>query len=154
MRILKRSLMVLCVIGFIIQFYPIKQTNPPVSFDFNDPIEIKNIVRNACYDCHSNETRWPWYSYIAPASWVIVHDVKKAREKFNFSSWGLIDIEEQNELRQEMWEEVEEGKMPLRRYLILHPEARLSKEQRSMLREWALSIPSYTSNSGLTKTQK
>jgi hypothetical protein len=96
-----------------------------------------DVFRTACYDCHSNETRWPWYGYVAPVSWLVAHDVRDGREELNFSEWSLLLDEDAEELREEIWEEVEEGEMPLRKYRWMHSDARLSEEQRRVLREWS-----------------
>jgi hypothetical protein len=84
----------LIVIGFIgIQFIPVPRTNPPVTSELQwDSPAIKELVRRACYDCHSNETVWPWYSYIAPMSWLVTHDVSEARRHMNFSQWNPGDL--------------------------------------------------------------
>ncbi|WP_028459501.1 heme-binding domain-containing protein [Chloroflexus sp. Y-396-1] len=112
-------------IFIIMQVVPVWawQTNPPVLNDvaWTTP-EAASIARRACYDCHSNETVWPWYSKIAPASWLITYDVIKGRNELNFS----LPLREPAELAKEIAEVVREGEMPPRQYLILHPEARLS----------------------------
>ena len=119
-----------------IQLMPVERSNPPVEADLVAPKEVEAVLRTACYDCHSSETRWPWYSYVAPVSWIIADDVKKARREMTFSEWGVLGPREQLELRQEVWEEIEKGKMPLKKYVILHPSARLDEEQKRLLRDW------------------
>lgn len=121
----------------LIQLWPVDRANPPVTGELEASPELMEVLRGACYDCHSNETRWPWYGYVAPASWLVAHDVHEAREELNFSEWSLMSGEDAAELREEMWEEVEEGEMPLRKYLWLHPEARLSESQRRVLQAWS-----------------
>ncbi|UCF40387.1 MAG: heme-binding domain-containing protein [Gemmatimonadota bacterium] len=121
----------------LIQLWPVERANPPVTAEIAAPPEVMEVLRVACYDCHSNETRWPWYGYVAPVSWLVAHDVNEAREELNFSEWGLLSAEDAAELREEVWEEVEEGEMPLRKYVWLHPEARLSREQRQVLQMWS-----------------
>ena len=93
-----------------------------------DSPETRELVVRACFDCHSNETRWPWYSWIAPMSWLVERDVAEAREHVNFSEWNR----EQEDV-EEAAEEVEEGEMPLWFYTPLHREARLSEEERVAL---------------------
>ena len=95
------------------------------------------VLRNACYDCHSNETQWPWYSQVAPVSWRITQHVRLARENLNFSEWQSLTPEDQERAREEVWEEVERGSMPLSDYLKMHPEAVLTDLQREALRRWA-----------------
>ena len=88
------------------------RTNPPVQADFRGLTEVVSVLRRACYDCHSNETVWPWYSRVAPVSWVIAHDVNEGRAALNFSTWNQLSPEKQAKAINESWEEVAEGKMP------------------------------------------
>jgi hypothetical protein len=119
-----------------IQFLPIDRTNPPVQNDLEVSAAVKVILRSSCYDCHSNETRWPWYSHLAPASWLVTHDVHEARRKFNFSSWGLLDQKRIQHLKEHMWEEVSAGDMPPGTYLFAHPDARLTPQALATLKQW------------------
>ena len=109
-----------------IQFVPVERTNPPVRNDLGAPAEVDAILRGACYDCHSNETRWPWYARVAPMSWFLSNHVEDGRREMNFSEWPVVDFEA-----------VQEGEMPLRSYKLLHPEARLTPEQVEILVGWA-----------------
>jgi heme-binding protein len=127
----------LCVAFIVIQFVPVNRTNPPIESDFRASAEVVSVLRRACYDCHSNETTWPWYSRVAPVSWVIAHDVNKGRAALNFATWNQLSTEKQAEAMTESWEEVAEGKMPTWYYVALHPEARLSTQDRSVLRAWS-----------------
>jgi hypothetical protein len=122
----------------VAQFYPVDRSNPEVTADLEAPAEVKMILRTACYDCHSNETRWPWYSRVAPVSWLVAGDVHAARGEFNLSAWGMMPPRERQSLRASMWRHVDKGEMPLPIYLLLHSEARLSPESRQRLKEWAL----------------
>ena len=87
------------------------------------------LARGACYDCHSNETEWPAYSYVAPVSWLVRRDVEEGRERLNFSEWGGEGAGEVDDAA----EEVEEGSMPPRKYELLHPDARLSDDEVAQL---------------------
>jgi hypothetical protein len=131
------GLAALGVIFIIIQFIPVARTNPPVEADMGAPAEVAAILRRSCYDCHSHETKWPWYNRIAPGSWLIAHDVKEAREHLNFSTWNRYSNKDRAELIEEIWEEVDAGKMPLWFYVPLHPEARLSEEDQAVLQAWS-----------------
>jgi hypothetical protein len=135
-----RWALLLVVAAFLaIQLVPVERTNPPVETEVPAPPEVRAVLRRACYDCHSHETRWPWYSRVAPASWLIGHDVREGREELNFSTWNRLASKKQVKAMQESWEEVEEGEMPPWFYLPPHPEARLSPEDREVLRAWARS---------------
>ena len=136
-RVMRWSAFGFCVAFITIQFVPVNRTNPPVKGDFHGSTEVVSVLRRACYDCHSNETTWPWYSRIAPVSWVIARDVNEGRAALNFSTWNQLSPEKQAEAMKESWEEVAEGKMPTWYYVALHPEARLSPNDRLVLRAWA-----------------
>lgn len=131
---MKKILLALVVLFVLIQFIPYGKdhTNPPVIAEPNwDSPRTKELFMRACGDCHSNETKWPWYSNIAPLSWSIYHHVVEGREHFNVSMWGH---QKKNE-GEDAAEEVEEGEMPLKSYLLAHPEARLSDSEKKELIE-------------------
>ena len=132
----RRSLWALIAIFLVIQLLPANRSNPPVESEIPAPPRVKNILQRACYDCHSNETRWPWYSAIAPMSWLVIYDVDEAREHMNFSTWNQYDDDERRDHLEEASEEVEDGNMPLWYYLPLHPDARLASEARETLHSW------------------
>ena len=112
-RWVKWFVAVAVVLGAAIQFVPVARTNPPVTGDIPAPPEIKTLLRNACYDCHSHETVWPWYSRVAPVSWLVAHDVEEGREHLNFSAWTDYKPLKQSVLLAGAAEEIEEGEMPL-----------------------------------------
>jgi Haem-binding domain len=128
---------VLLALG-LAQLIPVTRTNPPVEAEVEAPEEVLRILRNSCYDCHSHESRWPWYAHVAPVSWLVAHDVNEAREQLNFSTWDAYGAKERADHLEEIWEEVDEGEMPLWFYLPLHPEARLSDADKNALRAWTL----------------
>lgn len=127
--------LVLLIISFIgIQFLPtgLSRQNPPVIAEPAwDSEQTLALVDRACFDCHSNETRWPWYSYIAPMSWMIAYDIREGRAVLNYSEWtaevaSTHSVEETVDL-------VSKELMPLRYYTILHPEADLTTVERGQL---------------------
>jgi hypothetical protein len=136
---MRRALLVALVALVAIQFVPVPRSNPPVETEVPAPAPVREILKRACYDCHSHETRWPWYSRVAPVSWLVAHDVDEAREHVDFSAWNRYDPPKRAKQLEEIWEEVEEGEMPLWFYVLLHPEARLSDEDRAVLRRWTQS---------------
>lgn len=96
--------------------------NPAVIAEPNwDSSQTRDLFMTACGDCHSYETEWPWYSHVAPVSWLVQHDVEEGRAEFNVSRWGRGENE-----ADEAAEVIQEGEMPLPVYLITHPEARLA----------------------------
>lgn len=121
-----------------IQLVPVERTNPPVQRTLDPPEDVERVLRKACFDCHSNETEWPWYAYVAPVSWLVADDVHEAREDMNFSDWPS-DPDEAVDLIEEIGEQVESDAMPPDSYRWMHPEARLSAQERQLLIDWSLS---------------
>lgn len=103
----------------------------------NIPDSVANILRTTCYDCHSNETNYPWYSYVAPVSWLISRDTKLGRAELNFSIWESNDKMRKAKLLSDIIEQVSEGGMPMAIYPLMHPEAKLTKADRQMIVDWA-----------------
>jgi hypothetical protein len=121
-----------------IQLVPVDRSNPPVEGVVAAPSEVYSILERSCFDCHSNETRWPWYSHVAPVSWLVAHDVHEARGHMNFSEWNRVSVEKQKDHIEDCWKMVAKGKMPLSYYLPMHPDARLSDMDKAQIRGWAL----------------
>jgi hypothetical protein len=91
-------------------------------------------------DCHSNETVWPWYAYVAPISWLVTHDVNSGREHMNVSTWNRLTPNERAEIGEGIWEEVARGTMPLGIYTPLHPEAVLSDADKELIEAWTKTL--------------
>lgn len=110
-----------------IQFVSVARTNPPVEFtaDWDSP-RTRELFYRACADCHSHETRWPWYSRVAPVSWLVSNHVRDGRRDMNISVPDEVDVTE-------AVEEIREGKMPPADYKLMHPEARLTEEEKTAL---------------------
>ncbi len=134
---MKKALIILIVILIAIQFIPVDKTNPTVTAELDAPTEIISIFKRSCYDCHSNETAWPWYSNIAPVSWLVAGDVKDARAHLNFSEWGNLSRKDRVKMKEEIWKEIEKEKMPLWKYNIMRPEASLTQKNKDLFRDWA-----------------
>ncbi len=145
---MNKKLIIVIAVLVLIQLYPINSDNPqsdPMSEIVLQP-DTKTIVEKTCYDCHSNKTNWPWYSYIAPVSWVVAKHVKDGRDELNFSIWQEYSQKRKSKKLEELVEEMEEGKMPLSPYTITHPEAKLSEEEINKLVMWAKSDSLYIAN--------
>lgn len=108
-----------------------------VAFTNAPPAEIAATLRTACYDCHSSETQWPWYSRVAPMSWWLVEHVNEGRRELNFSDWPHDDARRAAKKWRSIANEVGSGAMPLPSYTWNHPEARLTEAQRDTLVTWA-----------------
>ena len=141
-KYIKWVLMLLLMILVILQFFPIDKSAPEYdsSNDFimmhNPPEEVSGILKSACYDCHSFNTRYPWYSNIAPVSFWLKDHIDEARDELNFSEWGTFELRRKDHKLEEVVEKVGEGEMPLKSYLITHSDARLSAEQEKLLLDW------------------
>ncbi len=120
-----------------IQLVTCERTNPPVTADIRATADVKAVLARACYDCHSNETTWPWYSRVAPVSWLVHRDVSEGRAALNFSDWEALPPERRSKLQRESGEEVAEGEMPPRLYTPLHPHAVLSSAGKQVIQAWA-----------------
>ena len=132
-RIVKWVGVVFVVLGLLIQLYRPARTNPPTdpsrTLDARVAVapETAAVLNRACRDCHSHDTRWPWYSNVAPVSWLVIDDVNHGRSHFNYSDWAKYDGEEATRLMEKACELVRKGEMPLPIYVPMHPDARLSQ---------------------------
>jgi cytochrome c551/c552 len=134
-KIIGISALVLVGLFLVIQLVPYghKHSNPPVLQEPNWPdAQTRDLAVRACFDCHSNETVWPWYSNIAPISWLVENDVQEGRSRLNFSDWGNNTGREGHELG-EISEVINGGRMPPSYFLIMHPNAKLSAAEKQTL---------------------
>ena len=119
------------VVLLVLQVLPVggARTNPPVTEAAPWPSDrAEAIAQRSCAACHSNTTDWPWYAHVAPASWLVVRDVEEGRDELNFSTWDEDDGEADDAI-----ETIKEGTMPPLRYVLMHPRARLTEEEREVL---------------------
>jgi hypothetical protein len=138
MRGIWRTIGMGAIVAFALaQFARIDRTNPPVESDVPAPSEVKAALRRACYDCHSNETHWPWYSHVAPVSWLLAYDVVEGREELNFSTWQRYDAARQQKKLRETIATLNEGEMPPGVYTVMHPASRLAEADRQAIVAWA-----------------
>lgn len=141
-KALKWTLIVLVAALVVMQFFGIDKTNPPVNAGeeylalANPPAEVATLMRQACYDCHSNETKYPWYTNVAPVSWWVKDHINEGRGALNFSVWGTYTPKKAAHKLEECYEIVQEGEMPLKSYTWIHSEARLTAEQKGQLVTW------------------
>lgn len=143
---MKKLLVILLVAFVLIQFFPIDKNNPAPTpgMDFikikNTPENTAQILRSSCYDCHSNESTYPWYSNVQPVGWFLKDHIDEGRRKLNFSTFATYEPKRQAHKLFEAQEELLAGKMPLDSYVIGHPEAKLTDEQRKHLVEYFKTI--------------
>ena len=142
MTIKSKILMAVLAVLIAIQFIqPSRNKNEGVlpsdiSHIINVPQNIGMLFKNACYDCHSNNTHYPWYTYIQPIGWLIANDIKEGKEKVNFSEWGNLSSRKQKTRLREIKNIINEGKMPLTSYKLMHKDARMNKNQEQLIIDW------------------
>lgn len=141
-----RGIFAVVLAGSIIATATLKQpvNNSPHTDAFeanmHPPSDVSSMLHRACYDCHSNETRWPWYSRIPPMSWMVHSDVANARNAMNFSEWSTQEGETAQKSAAMLAAAcalIEGGQMPKKTYLLLHPDARLSKADQKRFCDWS-----------------
>jgi hypothetical protein len=138
----------------VIQFIPVElpENNTDHSKDIvegeNAPDKIKILLRESCFDCHSNQTVYPWYSHVAPVSWLVARDTRKGRDELNLSEWADLSKRKKIKILNEIAEEVEEDKMPLKIYTLIHRESSLSEEEKNTLIGWTTERSDQIMNGG------
>jgi len=137
---LKWPAVLLLAIFLLLQLTNPPRTNPPVKSDLiantSPPAPVAAVLVAACYDCHSHQTKWPWYSRIAPMSWLIAHDVNEGRENLNLSEWPADDTKRAVRRLEDMSEAISYNEMPPKKYTAIHTDARLTDSQRTALTDW------------------
>jgi hypothetical protein len=112
------------------------RSGAPLLLGADVPPSVVDAFAQACINCHSDKTRWPWYSQLAPISWLVENDVKRAREHLNLSHWDSLDAVEQRSLLTAIATVIENREMPLHKYVVFHEEAKLSAEDSFQVIEW------------------
>jgi hypothetical protein len=119
--------------------------------DFAKVVAVPNnvlvLLQNACYDCHSNNTEYPWYSNLQPMAWMMANHIKNGKEKLNLSEFGSYTSRRQISKLKEIANQIKDGEMPIFSYKMMHKNARLSKEQRDLIMDWANSMADSLSSS-------
>jgi len=139
---LRRSGKAFAALFVLAQLVPVNRKNPPsvpaksMYVIENAPANLRAILNRSCSDCHSNETRWPWYSYVAPASWLVANDVHEARRKMNLSEWADYSEKKRDHELEEICNEILDSSMPDGKYTWIHRSARLSEDERDAVCQW------------------
>ena len=132
----------LAIVFALIQLKPVDRSHPPFEKEQDmihvlaPPVEVEQLLRQACYDCHSNQTHYPWYARVAPVSWMIERNVHKGREEVNFSHWGSYRSSRAMHKLEESYKQIQHGHMPVPAYTLLHAHARLETEEKEQLINW------------------
>ncbi len=113
------------------------RVNPPVTGQIQAPPEVMSVLERSCWDCHSNETVWPWYTRVAPSSWLVHRNVVEGRRHLNFSEWASLPPEKRQKKQKNVKKQVDEGEMPPWFYLPLHSAAKLSDADKKILDDWS-----------------
>ena len=139
---LKKTVIVIIGLLLIFQLFRIDKTTKPVdpATDFISVTqansEVATILKTSCYDCHSNQPVYPWYTNVAPLSWWIKHHINEGSEHLNFSEWGNYKLKRKDHKLEECIEMIEEGEMPMSSYTLIHGNAKLNDAQKTLLINW------------------
>lgn len=158
MTVLKAAAATLIAGGVLIQLVRPARTNPPTDrlralrSGKDAPAATAGVLQRACRDCHSNDTRWPWYSNVAPVSWFVIDHVNHGRRHFNYSEWAKYEPAEAAKLMRNSCELSRKGEMPLPSYMLMHGDTRLSSDDVNALCSWI--SPARTSRPANTDLQK
>ena len=138
-KLIQTGLALLVLFG-LLQFTNPARTNPPVKTDLigtlHPPEAIATSFVHACYDCHSHQTKWPWYAHVAPASWLVANDVNEGRRHLNMSEWPAADPKQAVRRLDAMSEKIGNKEMPPQKYTMIHADARLTDSQRKAMTDW------------------
>lgn len=136
----------------LVQFIPVDTSNPAIDKqkDFitvtKAPEEVALLLKTSCYDCHSNETAYPWYFKVAPVSWWLKHHINEGREELNFSTWADFSTKRKDKKLKESIKMVQEGEMPMGSYTLVHKEAVINEAQQKTLVDWFTALRTLDSN--------
>jgi hypothetical protein len=143
-RLLKISLLTLVVLFILIQFYPRPRKNIQQSVNPNDisvshriSPAIQGILKSSCYDCHSNNTTYPWYAEMQPVAWWLGNHIRDGKKQLNFSDFGTYNLSGKYKKFDEIIKEVKGGGMPLKSYTLIHRNAKLAPSEKAQLLNWA-----------------
>jgi|WetSurMetagenome_2_1015567.scaffolds.fasta_scaffold19433_4 hypothetical protein len=141
-NVFRRLLLILAIIFITLQFFQPKKNHTPENenslfLKADVPVRVQAILKNACFDCHSYQTQYPWYDNISPVSWFINGHIIKGKRALNFSKWGQLSALNKISLLDKIGEEAKTKGMPLKSYTLMHKTARLSDEQIKQLADWA-----------------
>ena len=140
---IKKILLVLLIVFIAIQFIQparnksVQVLPTDISKTIPVPENVKMILQTACYDCHSNNTDYPWYNYVQPVAWILANHIKHGKRNLNFSEFGSYPVRKQQSKLKAIADQIKDGEMPLYSYTMIHNNARLSKEQKAIIIDWA-----------------
>jgi hypothetical protein len=159
-KYLKWTAFALLSLLLVLQFFQINKSNPEIKSgeDFlvinKTEATTAKLIKDACYDCHSYETKYPWYTYVVPLSWWIKNHIVNGRKELNFSTWSTYSAKKADHKLEESIEMIEEKKMPLKSYVIAHSEAKLSPEKIKQLGDYFRSLRKADTDKGKEKSEE
>jgi hypothetical protein len=140
----KRAVLTAAALVVCAQFVPVARDNPPAPAAnlvyASAPANVRSVFDQSCNNCHSSQTAWPWYSYVAPFSWIVTHDVHQGRRYLNFSDWNTYSPTKRQEKLEAICEQLINGDMPDGKYLLIHRRARLTQQQQDAVCTWVESM--------------
>lgn len=142
---MKKALLAILVVIIAIQFIRPEKNDSKnemnaISTLMEIPVEVNKIIQTSCADCHSNSTNYPWYNKIAPSSWFLAQHIKEGKEKLNFSEWTAYNKDQKSHVLKNIKEVLNEREMPLKSYLLIHKDAKLTENQYQILYDWVNTI--------------
>ena len=143
MRLMKKILLVLLIVFIAIQFVQpaLNKSGQDLSTDISKrvsiPENVNAILKTACYDCHSNHTNYPWYSYVQPIGWILHNHITNGKKELNFTEFRSYATRRQQSKLKAIADQVKDDEMPLASYRFIHKNSRLSKEEKTILITWA-----------------
>ena len=141
-RLIKILILIFLILFIAVQFFQPEKNSAKITNDHilrqeNIPANVQVILKNACLDCHSSTTNYLWFHRVVPVAWMINSHIKDGKDEMNLSEWGQLDDFKKMDLLDEMCDEVEKGKMPLKQYRLIHAKARLNEEEKKALCDWS-----------------
>ena len=139
---MKKTLLIILIIFIGIQFIrpdenmTAQPSKNDISVVSKVPSEIQEILKSSCYDCHSNNTAYPWYQKVAPISWLIANHINEGKKHLNFSEWSQYNFNQKKHILGEIEEVIEKNEMPLKSYLLMHHDGKITFQEREWLLEW------------------
>lgn len=146
MSLFKKAILLLLIAVVGIQFMPTarNQSNEVLETDFlktfTAPNNVRNLLKTSCYDCHSNNTNYPWYDKIQPVSWLLENHIKEGKKQLNFSEFGIYSKRRQKSKLKSIINQIEEDEMPLWSYKLIHKDAKLSEKNKELLAKWFIQL--------------
>lgn len=142
----------LILIFIALSFLPIQRESKTLEETIGN-VEVHEILKRACFDCHSYQTNWPWYSYVFPVNLLIYYHIQEGRAELNFHEWSNLPLSKQSTKIESILEEIESEEMPLKSYLLLHEEAKITADDLEILRAWQKEIEKKTMEMEIEKDE-